>query len=146
MKTSVVWFRKSLRLHDNAALTTACEDENVDSILPLFIFDPHSFGENYQKWSSNRLRFLIESLADLNHQLSSRYGSQLFILQGSPSVIFEKIADELGQSLNSINCEYCSEPWERENFSNLQKALEKKNESIRIQSFSAFQCQISLLS
>ena len=93
MKTSIVWFRKSLRLHDNPALTAACENENVDSILPLYIFDPDTVGENYQKWSPNRLRFLIESLSDLDHQLSSQYGSQLFILQGNPNVIFENIAD-----------------------------------------------------
>ena len=93
MKTSVVWFRKSLRLHDNPALTAACENENVDSILPLYILDPDTVGENYQKWSPNRLRFLIESLSDLDHQLSSQVREQLFILQGSPNVIFENIAD-----------------------------------------------------
>jgi deoxyribodipyrimidine photo-lyase len=139
MKTSVVWFRKSLRLHDNPALTAACEDKNIDSILPLYILDPDTLGENYQKWSPNRLRFLIESLSDLDHQLSSQYGSRLFILQGSPDIIFENMADQLGQTLHSINCEYCSEPWDRKKFSSLQKALEKKNASIRIQSFSAFQ-------
>ena len=88
MKTSIVWFRKSLRLHDNPALTAACEDENVDSILPIYILDSDTLGENYQKWSPNRLRFLIESLSDLDRQLSSKYGSRLFILQGSPDVIF----------------------------------------------------------
>ena len=139
MKTSIVWFRKSLRLHDNPALTAACEDETVDSILPLYIFDPDTVGENYQKLSPNRLRFLIESLSDLDHQLSSQYGSSLFILQGNPNVILEKITDSLGQSLESLNCEYCSEPWERKNFFSLKKALEKKNASVRIQSFSAFQ-------
>ena len=104
MKTSIVWFRKSLRLHDNPALTAACENENVDSILPIYILDPNTVGENYQKWSPNRLRFLIEGLSDLDRQLSSQYGSQLFILQGNPNVIFENIADQLGQSLGSINC------------------------------------------
>ena len=139
MKTSVVWFRKSLRLHDNPALTAACENENIDSILPLYIFDPDMLGENYQKWSPNRLRFLIESLSDLDHHLSSKYGSRLFILQGNPDVIFENIADQLGQTFHSINCEYCSEPWDRKNLSSLQKALEEKNASVRVQSFSAFQ-------
>ena len=44
MKTSIVWFRKSLRLHDNPALMAACENEQVDSILPLYIIDPDIFG------------------------------------------------------------------------------------------------------
>ena len=124
MKTSIVWFRKSLRLHDNPALTAACENENVDSILPIYILDPDTVGENYQKWSPNRLRFLIESLSDLDHQLSSQYGSRLFILQGNPNVIFENIADQLGQTFHSINCEYCSEPWDRKKFSSLQNLVD----------------------
>ena len=57
----------------------ACENGEVDSILPLFILDPDVLGENYDKLSPNRIRFLIESLSDLNQQLSSRYGSRLLL-------------------------------------------------------------------
>ena len=35
---SAVWFRKGLRLHDNAPLVRACE---LGQVLPIFILDPH---------------------------------------------------------------------------------------------------------
>ena len=92
MKTAIVWFRKSLRLHDNPALVAACENEEIDMILPLFILDPDVFGENYDNLSPNRIRFLIESLSDLNQQLSSKYGSRLLLAHGNPEDIFSDIA------------------------------------------------------
>ena len=64
MSTSVVWFRKSLRLHDNPGLTQACEDSSVDFILPIFILDPKVVGEKFEKYGKNRIRFLLESLEE----------------------------------------------------------------------------------
>ena len=37
-KTSIIWFRKGLRLHDNPALLAAAAD--ADHLCPLFILDP----------------------------------------------------------------------------------------------------------
>jgi deoxyribodipyrimidine photo-lyase len=33
----IVWFRRDLRLHDQPALTAACQE--CDEVLPLFVFD-----------------------------------------------------------------------------------------------------------
>ena len=77
MSTSVVWFRKSLRLHDNPALTQACEDSSVDFILPIFILDPKVVGEKFEKYGKNRIRFLLESLEDLDLSLVSKAKSPL---------------------------------------------------------------------
>ena len=106
MSTSIVWFRKSLRLHDNPVLTEACEDSRIEKIVPLFILDPNIVGKDYEKLGASRLRFLIESLQDLDSQLSSKYGSRLILLQGDPLRLFEKIEQSLGQVFNSILCEY----------------------------------------
>ena len=78
--TTAVWFRKNLRVHDNAALTQACDDE---AVLPLYCLDP--------AWATpsivgpNRCRFLLESLADLDETLRSKYGSRLHVVVGDPS-------------------------------------------------------------
>ena len=138
MKTSIVWFRKSLRLHDNPALVSACENEQVDSILPLFIFDPDVVGKDYQNLSPNRFRFLIESLSDLDNQLSSKYGSQLLLIQGKPEDIFSDIKDSMGESFDSLYCEYSSEPWERQKLSSIKQVLSTKNEQTQVLSFDAF--------
>ena len=84
--TTAVWFRKNLRVHDNAALTAACDDKNV---LPLYCLDP--------AWATpsivgpNRCRFLLESLEDLDETLRSRYGSQLHCIVGDPSETITKL-------------------------------------------------------
>jgi len=139
MSTSIVWFRKSLRLHDNPVLTEAYEDSRIEKIIPLFILDPNIVGKDYEKLGASRLRFLIESLQDLDSQLSSKYGSRLILLQGDPLSLFEKIQQSLGQVFNSLLCEYGSEPYEREKFSAICQSLEGKNKDIRIKSFSAIQ-------
>ena len=65
--TTCVWFRKALRLRDNAPITACVADK---SVLPLFVLDP--------AWAtpavagSNRCRFLLEALADLDAQLRAR--------------------------------------------------------------------------
>ena len=39
VSTAIIWFRKSLRLHDNEALNWACNSDDVDRIVPIFIID-----------------------------------------------------------------------------------------------------------
>ena len=83
-KNVVVWFRKSLRLHDNAALTAAIEQASARgaSVIPVFCLDPH-FVESGAV-GPVRWRFLLQSLADLHAQLQ-RHNSGLFVLRAPPS-------------------------------------------------------------
>ena len=41
MKTSIVWFKTDLRLHDNEALVRAIEQS--DEIIPVYCFDDTQF-------------------------------------------------------------------------------------------------------
>ncbi|MEY2829412.1 MAG: hypothetical protein RIQ33_1270, partial [Bacteroidota bacterium] len=43
MKYSIFWFRRDLRLHDNAALYHALKSGN--SVIPIFIFDKNILNE-----------------------------------------------------------------------------------------------------
>ncbi|RZM12806.1 MAG: deoxyribodipyrimidine photo-lyase, partial [Pedobacter sp.] len=78
--THIHWFRNDLRLHDNAALQQACLE--ADSVIPVYIFDPHSFEPlpdiGVPKAGVHRVRFLLESLADLRQNLRAQ-GSELLI-------------------------------------------------------------------
>lgn len=80
MKRSVLWFRKGLRLHDNPALVRACED--ASAVQPIFVLDPWFLSP--ERVGANRLRFLLESLKDLDDNLRSR-GSSLLVLHGDPT-------------------------------------------------------------
>ncbi|MFB0944486.1 MAG: deoxyribodipyrimidine photo-lyase, partial [Candidatus Nanopelagicales bacterium] len=72
--SSVMWFRRDLRLKDNPALLDAIAyDPNV---FALFVLDPVLWGQP----GSVRTNYLIDSLSKLNTQLAGR----LVILSGSP--------------------------------------------------------------
>merc|ERR1719453_1322265 len=88
-RVAIVWFRKCLRIHDNAALCEAAK--TADSVYPIFIIDPH-FAEP-SKVGVNRYNFLLESLRDLDSQLRIDYSSRLFVLRGSPKTVLEKLLE-----------------------------------------------------
>ncbi|NWW99087.1 CRY1 protein, partial [Caloenas nicobarica] len=78
--SSIHWFRKSLRLHDNQALLAAATD--CHRFCPLFVLDPSSLPAG-----TNARCFLLESLWDLDRSLRD-VGSRLFVARGSPEAVF----------------------------------------------------------
>lgn len=144
MSACVVWFRKSLRLHDNPALTAACQEKGISSIIPLYVLDPNILGQDFEKFGPNRLSFLFESLSDLDSRLSSEYASKLIILKGDPVRALECLAQKLGPNFDSLYCEYGSEPYERETFSSIEQALRKNSPDSKIKTFGAFQTVLDL--
>ncbi|KAF4522540.1 Chryptochrome 1 [Ephemera danica] len=102
-RISVLWFRHGLRLHDNPALLDAIK--NSDEFYPIFIFDGESAGTRLVGY--NRMRFLLEALADLDRQLRA-VGGQLYLLQGSPSRLFQRLWEE--RSLTKLCFEQDCEP------------------------------------
>ncbi|KAH7547361.1 hypothetical protein FEM48_Zijuj01G0301600 [Ziziphus jujuba var. spinosa] len=85
---SLVWFRKGLRIHDNPALEFA--SKGTDFLYPVFVVDPHymkpdpdAFSPGSSLAGLNRIRFLLESLVDLDSNLK-KLGSRLLVLKGEP--------------------------------------------------------------
>ena len=87
-KTTIVWFRGDLRIHDHPALAAAVE--NSDVIVPVFILDDGLLLKNQ---SSNRNRFLLECLEDVRQSLK-KLGGDLIIRHGEPSEELVKLAQE----------------------------------------------------
>ena len=110
MPTAIVWFRKCLRLHDNAALTWACESSEVDSILPVFIMEEELGSEGTGGIGFNRARFLVQSLRDLDDSLQRELGLRLRIVRGGFLETMEAIIKGLDESTPYLAYEYCSEP------------------------------------
>ena len=75
---TVVWFRKGLRLHDNPALLEALDGGS--RVMPVFVLDPYFLKP--QNVGTNRMNFLLQSLADLDASLRAR-SSRLIVLHGA---------------------------------------------------------------
>jgi deoxyribodipyrimidine photo-lyase len=94
MRTSIVWFKTDLRLHDNETLVKAIEQS--DEIIPVYCFDETHFKTTefgFQKTGNFRTHFLLESLQDLDTNLRA-IGSGLLILRGKPEYELYKVAQK----------------------------------------------------
>jgi deoxyribodipyrimidine photo-lyase len=83
-------FRRDLRIQDNTALRTALEE--AEAVIPCFILDPRQISSSNSYRSNHALKFMIESLYDLEQQLKEHNG-RLYIFHGKA----ENIVDELLQ-------------------------------------------------
>ncbi|CAH9108449.1 unnamed protein product [Cuscuta epithymum] len=112
---SLMWFRKGLRIHDNPALLHAAE--GATKCFPVFVIDPHymepdptAFSYGSSRAGLNRIRFLLESLTDLDSSLK-KLGSRLLILRGEPSEVLIRCLREW--KINKLCYEYDIEPYYR---------------------------------
>jgi len=83
-KVGIFWFNHDLRMDDNAALLRAASE--VEQLICLYCVDTSSAGAGWQqpaRLSSRRRAFLLESLQDLEAQLS-QYGQKLVVRMQSP--------------------------------------------------------------
>ena len=122
MGTAVVWLRGLLRLHDNPILSWASCNDEVDSIIPIFIIEEDQ-PEGYGAASASRLRFLYESLSDLDKSLRERYDANLLIFSGNPRDVIVDIAEKLNPGTNWLLTDYRSEPWMRKEIHDIELLL-----------------------
>ena len=95
MTTSILWFRRDLRLHDNAALDWACN--NSKAIIPVYIHSPLE-EKNWASGSASRW-WLHQSLLALEKKLADK-GLKLHFFSGDSDnvlldIIGETDADQL---------------------------------------------------
>lgn len=84
---TIFWFRRDLRLADNAGLYRALKSN--EKVLPVFIFDTTILDELEDR-ADQRVEFILESLRILKTTLEE-VGSSLLVLHGDPIKIFSKI-------------------------------------------------------
>jgi deoxyribodipyrimidine photo-lyase len=120
-RTSIVWFRNDLRLHDNESLIKAISSS--DNIIPVYVFDTRlflgktSFG--FPKTGKYRAQFLIESVESLKSSLKEK-GCDLIIRTGIPEEEIFNIAQQVKSFAVFCNRERTSEEVR------VQDALEKR--------------------
>lgn len=82
--TSILWFRRDLRLHDNPALAAAAAEGPV---LPVFVFDDRLWGPA----GNNRRSFLAQSLQALSDSIEGA----LVVRVGEPAKVLARLCDEV---------------------------------------------------
>lgn len=92
MKHDVIifWFRRDLRLFDNAGLASALQ--RGASVIPLFIFDSTILDELKDK-RDRRVEFIHQTLVDIQAQLIE-WGSSLLVRQGKPLSVWQQLVDD----------------------------------------------------
>lgn len=104
MKKSVAifWFRRDLRLDDNAGLYHACRGDVP--VLPLFIFDRNILDKLDNK-ADARVSFVREALQVMEEGLQQA-GSSLLVEYDFPVAVFKRLLEEYTISAVYTNTDY----------------------------------------
>ena len=124
---SVFWFRRDLRLHDNAGLYHALKSGHP--VLPVFIFDTNIL-DGLTNRKDKRVQFIHDALAAMQEQLVN-LGSSLHVYHSTPADAFEKIMDEYPVTTVYTNHDY--EPYAKERDRGIAAMLRERG--IDFQSF-----------
>ncbi len=102
-KKNIFWFRRDLRLHDNAGLFHALKSEVP--CQPIFIFDKNILSELPDKKDA-RVEFIHDQLSIIAEQLQKE-GSSLKVYYGKPEKIWKEILKE-----ENVAAIYCNKDYE----------------------------------
>ena len=114
--TTVFWFRRDLRLQDNAGLFHALKES--EEVLPVFIFDSEIL-EKLEDKADLRVAFIHQSLTLIQKQLED-LGSTLLVLHGYPLEIFKELTPK------AVYTNHDYEPYARSRDAQVKEILESK--------------------
>eukprot|EP00760_Papus_ankaliazontas_P014171 PhM_4_TR15970/c0_g1_i1/m.98039/K01669/phrB; deoxyribodipyrimidine photo-lyase len=99
-RVSLFIFRRDLRLSDNIGLLHALKTTTSESVvMPCFIFDPRSLSPSNEFRCDNAIRFMVESLVDLEAQLKKAHKAKLYCFYGDAEDVLEKLFSNKNNSL-----------------------------------------------
>lgn len=121
MKTpiSVFWFRRDLRLEDNAGLYHALKSGKP--VLPIFIFDTNIIHDLEDK-KDKRVCFIWDSLKHIQTALE-KLQSSLYIFYSSPLEAFQKLSKEF--SIEAVYTNHDYEPYAQQRDEAIQSFLKE---------------------
>ncbi len=117
---SVFWFRRDLRLHDNAGLYHALRSGLP--VMPVFVLDTDILDQLKNK-QDKRVDFIVRTLHTMQLELE-KHGSSLTVLVGKPLEIFAKLIEQHPIAAVYTNHDY--EPYARDRDSQVQHLLAEK--------------------
>ncbi|MBK8505250.1 MAG: deoxyribodipyrimidine photo-lyase [Saprospiraceae bacterium] len=108
-KFSIVWMRRDLRLHDQAALFHALSQSPVPVVI-VFIFDKNIL-DDLQDPEDKRINFIHQTLEGIKEKLQ-KLGSDLLIRYGKPLEVWKELIETYAIHALYFNRDY--EPYAKE--------------------------------
>lgn len=116
-QVNIFWFRRDLRLHDNAALYYALKEGT--SVIPIFIFDKAILDELDDK-QDRRVSFIRSALQELQKKLIS-IQSSLSVYYGFPIDVFRNLISQYNIQKVFTNHDY--EPYAKKRDGEIEEFL-----------------------
>jgi deoxyribodipyrimidine photo-lyase len=120
-KVTIFWFRRDLRLEDNASLWAALKSGNP--VLPIFIFDKNIL-DKLENRQDARVTFIYNQLVRLNSELN-KFGSSLRVFYSTPKEVYAQLATEMNIAQVWANRDY--EPYAQQRDQDIYAFLKSKN-------------------
>jgi len=116
-KVNICWFRRDLRLHDNAALYHSLKDGLP--VVPIFIFDKAILDKLEDK-NDRRVEFIHHAITDMQQQLQIM-GSSMEVYYDFPSDVFGQLVKKY--SINKVFTNHDYEPYAQQRDAAIQQQL-----------------------
>jgi len=121
---NICWFRRDLRLDDNAALYHALK-EGIP-VVPIFIFDRNILDQLDEK-ADRRVEFIRAALVDMQ-ELLKQWGSSLEVYYGFPEQVFRELLEKYPIKKVFTNDDY--EPYARKRDDAIRRLLNEQQVSL----------------
>jgi deoxyribodipyrimidine photo-lyase len=122
---SIFWFRRDLRLDDNAGLYNALK--RGGPVLPLFIFDTEILDELEEK-NDVRVQFIYDNVIELRQELQ-QHGSTLLVKHGKPVEVWKALLQDYNIATVYTNEDY--EPYAIHRDEQIRRLLDKSGIEFR---------------
>ncbi|MES2330240.1 MAG: deoxyribodipyrimidine photo-lyase [Bacteroidota bacterium] len=123
-RVNIIWFRRDLRLTDNAALYHALKDSNP--VLPVFFFDRNIL-DQLENQSDRRVAFIHAALQEMQLKLKEM-GSSLHVFYGFPKEIYSQLLEKFQVEKVFTNHDY--EPYALERDKIVEELLRTNGASL----------------
>jgi deoxyribodipyrimidine photo-lyase len=124
LTVNICWFRRDLRLDDNAALYHALKSDHP--VLPVFIFDKNILDE-LDKKNDRRVAFIHAAVTEMQDQLAAM-GSSLEVYYGHSIDVYTHLLKKYKVEKVFTNTDY--EPYAIERDAAIQKLLQTMGASL----------------
>ena len=118
---SLFWYRRDLRINDNAALFKALSSNSI--VQPIFIFDKNILDKLENK-KDRRVEFIHHALEDIQNKLAE-IGSTLWVFYGEPLQIIKNICSE--HNVKNIYANHDYEPYAIARDLSIEEFLKEKS-------------------
>lgn len=120
-EVNVFWFRRDLRLDDNAGFKAALRDELP--VLPIFIFDDEILDKLPE--DDARVTFIYETLQEMRKSLQEENESSIAMFHGTPEKVFRKLIKDHEIKKVFTNRDY--EPYARQRDEKIKELLQEND-------------------